>query len=164
MIGTRGRQEVATLQCTLYTVQSVQASERLRSVKKSSLRMPLHLFLDVQHCNENPINVFLFWELCGLSPNFHVHVSACVCQRFIDSQDPSTYFPAAEQAQADQSWEYECGNQDCGRAIPFLAIFVSNFRYCVFVVSIPLYFILYLLVKGEKTAFTLDIAQRLIDV
>jgi hypothetical protein len=27
------------------------------------------------HCNENPINVFLFWELRGLSPNFHIHVS-----------------------------------------------------------------------------------------
>jgi hypothetical protein len=39
----------------------------------------------------------------------------CVCERFIYSQNPSTYFPAAEQA--DQSWEYkkpsqtfECGN------------------------------------------------------
>jgi hypothetical protein len=27
------------------------------------------------HCNENPIDVFLFWELHGLSPNFHIHVS-----------------------------------------------------------------------------------------
>ncbi len=27
------------------------------------------------HCNENPIHVFLFWELRGLSPNFHIHVS-----------------------------------------------------------------------------------------
>jgi hypothetical protein len=27
------------------------------------------------HCNENPINVFLFWELRDLSPNFHIHVS-----------------------------------------------------------------------------------------
>ena len=26
------------------------------------------------HCNENPIYVFLFWELRGLSPNFHIHV------------------------------------------------------------------------------------------
>jgi hypothetical protein len=25
-------------------------------------------------CNENPIYVFLFWELLGLSPNFHIHV------------------------------------------------------------------------------------------
>jgi hypothetical protein len=25
------------------------------------------------HCNENPIYVFLFWELRGLSPNLHFH-------------------------------------------------------------------------------------------
>ncbi len=38
-------------------------------------------------------------------------------------------------------WEYinssethECENWDWGRAIPFLGIFVSNFRYCVFAV------------------------------
>ncbi len=27
------------------------------------------------HCNENFIYLFLFWELCGLSPNLHIHVS-----------------------------------------------------------------------------------------
>jgi hypothetical protein len=27
------------------------------------------------HCKENPIYVFLFWELLSLSPNFHTHVS-----------------------------------------------------------------------------------------
>jgi hypothetical protein len=27
------------------------------------------------HCNVNPIFLFLFWELSGLSPNFHRHVS-----------------------------------------------------------------------------------------
>jgi hypothetical protein len=27
------------------------------------------------HCNEDPIYVFLFWELPSLSPNFHIHVS-----------------------------------------------------------------------------------------
>jgi hypothetical protein len=27
------------------------------------------------HCNENHIYVFLFWELRGVSPNFHIHVS-----------------------------------------------------------------------------------------
>jgi hypothetical protein len=27
------------------------------------------------HCKENLIYVFLFWELRGLSPNFHIHVS-----------------------------------------------------------------------------------------
>ncbi len=29
----------------------------------------------IMQCKENPIYVFLFWELCGLSPNFHIHVS-----------------------------------------------------------------------------------------
>jgi hypothetical protein len=27
------------------------------------------------HCKETPIYVFLFWESCGRSPNFHIHVS-----------------------------------------------------------------------------------------
>jgi hypothetical protein len=27
------------------------------------------------HCNENPLYVFLFWELRGFSLNFHIHVS-----------------------------------------------------------------------------------------
>jgi hypothetical protein len=27
------------------------------------------------HCNENLSYVFFFWELHGLSPNFHIHVS-----------------------------------------------------------------------------------------
>jgi hypothetical protein len=30
---------------------------------------------DAPHCNANPIYVFLFWELRGLSPNFHKYVS-----------------------------------------------------------------------------------------
>jgi hypothetical protein len=45
------------------------------------------------HCNENPIYVFLFWELRGLSPNFHIHVTV---GDFIYSQDRSTYFPSVE--------------------------------------------------------------------
>jgi hypothetical protein len=51
-------------------------------------------------------------------------------------------FPPAEQA--DPSWEYiirsqthECGNWDLGPDIPFLGIFVSNFRHFVFAVRIP---------------------------
>ena len=31
-------------------------------------------FLDA-HCNNSPVYVFLFWELRGLSPNFHIHGS-----------------------------------------------------------------------------------------
>ncbi len=82
------------------------------------------------HGNENPIYVFLFWELRSRSPNFHIHVS--VNDLYIPRMDP--HFPAAEYA--DRSWEYinrsqahECGSWDCGRAIPFLVIFISNFQY-----------------------------------
>ncbi len=40
-----------------------------QEVRPSSLSSPW------VHCNENPIYVFFFWELHGLSPNFHIHVS-----------------------------------------------------------------------------------------
>jgi hypothetical protein len=29
------------------------------------------------HCTANPIYVFLFWALHGLSPNFQIYVSVC---------------------------------------------------------------------------------------
>jgi hypothetical protein len=41
------------------------------------------------HYDENPIYVFLFWELCGLRPNVHIHVS--VSNLYIPSYR-STYF------------------------------------------------------------------------
>jgi hypothetical protein len=37
--------------------------------------MVADLYKCILHYNENPIYVFLFWELRGLSPNFHIHVS-----------------------------------------------------------------------------------------
>ncbi len=46
---------------------------RLSGVKKHEI--VLARARSVQHCNENPIYVFLFWELRGLSPNLHIHVS-----------------------------------------------------------------------------------------
>jgi hypothetical protein len=41
------------------------------------------------HCNENPIYVFLFWELVGLSPSFHIHVS--VIDLYIPRIDPHVF-------------------------------------------------------------------------
>ncbi len=63
-----------------------------------------------------------------------------MCRRAIYIFPGSVYiFPPAEQA--DPSWEYiirlqtnECGNWDWGHDIPFLRIFVSNFRHFVFAV------------------------------
>jgi hypothetical protein len=79
----------------------------------------------------------LFWELRGLSPNFHIHVS--VSDLYIPRIGPHTYLPAEEQA--DRLWGYihrsqthEYGNCDCGRAIPFLEISVSNFQNLCFAV------------------------------
>jgi hypothetical protein len=37
--------------------------------------MKIYHAVSCLHCNENPIYVFLFWELRGLSHNFHIHVS-----------------------------------------------------------------------------------------
>jgi hypothetical protein len=51
------------------------------------------------HCNEIPFMNF-FFGICAASVPTHIHV----CERFINSQDQSTYFPAAEEA--DRSWEY----------------------------------------------------------
>jgi hypothetical protein len=68
---------------------------------------------------------------------------SCVCERFIYSHDRSTYFPAAECVY--RLWEYinrtpkhECRNCDCGRAVPFLEIYVSNFQYSIFAVHLAM--------------------------
>ncbi len=42
----------------------------------------------VIHCNENPIYVFLFWELRGLSTNFHIHVSVSDLYMYIPRISP----------------------------------------------------------------------------
>ncbi len=52
---------------------------------KLTINVPVYMARDViifmranpfwAHCKENPIYVFLFWELRGLSPNFHVYMS-----------------------------------------------------------------------------------------
>ncbi len=64
------------------------------------------------------------------------------CERFINFQDRSTYFPAAEKEDwlldtyINRPRTYECGNRDWGRAIPFLGeylfrIFVIVSLQCV---------------------------------
>jgi hypothetical protein len=87
------------------------------------------------HCNGNSIYVFLFWELRGLSPNFHIHVS--VNDLYIPRIGPHI----SSSRKADPSWEYiihsqthECGNWDWSPDISFLGIFFSNFRHFVFAV------------------------------
>ncbi len=45
------------------------------------------------HCKENPIYVFLFWELRDLSPNFHIHVT--VSDLYIPRMGPLHIFPCS---------------------------------------------------------------------
>jgi hypothetical protein len=56
---------------------------------------------------------------------------SCVFERFIFSQDRSTYFPASEYADRPTEYinlirKYECRSWDCGSAVLFLKIYVSN--------------------------------------
>jgi hypothetical protein len=65
------------------------------------------------HCNENPFDVFPEKELCGLSPNFHIHVSVS------DLYIPRIGLHISSSRIGRPSWEYincsqtqECGNWD----------------------------------------------------
>ncbi len=63
----------------------------LRQNNKSTVRL-FNILTCILHCTENPIYVFLFWELRGFSSNFYIQVSVCD----LYSQDRSTLFPAAK--------------------------------------------------------------------
>ncbi len=93
------------------------------------------------------------WRRHTLQRQFHLHIPflgiaqpqpqfphSCVFERFIYSQDKSTYF--LQQNRQNHrgnmyiicSQTHECGNWDWGPDIPFLGIFVSNVRHFVFAV------------------------------
>jgi hypothetical protein len=55
-------------------------------LRRLHLHGPLPSAIWYTHCNEKPIYVFLHWELRGLSPNFHIHVS--VSDLYISSIGP----------------------------------------------------------------------------
>ncbi len=97
-------------------------------------------FSATQHCNENPIHVrgIPEKELSSLSPNFHIHVS--VSYLYIAKMYPHISCSRIGRPILGiykfigHSQTHEYGNLDWDRAIPFLRIFVSNIRYCVFAV------------------------------
>ncbi len=85
------------------------------------------------HCNENYIYVFLFWKLRGLNPNFHIHMS--VRNLYIPKIGPHISCRRMGRSivgiykSLTDTWMWKLGR---GRAIPFLGIFVSNFRHWFF--------------------------------
>jgi hypothetical protein len=58
---------------------------------------------------------------------------SCICERFIYSHDRSTYFAAIYKSLTDTV--HKCRNWEQGRAVSFLGIFFSNFRYSVLAVE-----------------------------
>ncbi len=73
---------------------------------------PIWFVLDT-HCNESTIYVFLFWELLGLRPNCHVHVS--VSDLYISRIGPHILLQQNRQIDrgnvyVNRSQTHECGN------------------------------------------------------
>ena len=71
---------------------------------------------------------FMYSQKFSVSKFLHSYI----CERFIHFLDRSVYFAVAKYVGG--SWEYinrsqthECGNWDCGRAIPFLGILIGIF-------------------------------------
>ncbi len=106
-------------------------------------KVSLQISLFTAHCNENPIYVFLFWELSVLS----VPISTFM---FLWAIYTVCIFPGSVHIfscsrigrpivviykSLTDTWMW---NWDCGRTSPFLGIFVSNFQYCVFAVHTKL--------------------------
>ncbi len=114
---------------TVTAIQNTIACPTTHSVRKvvhallhiktfGNERVVHDILMNVAHCNENPIYVFLIWEIRGLSLNVYIHVS--MSDLYIPRIGP--HFSCS----SDRWWEYknrsqthECGNWDCGHAIPF---------------------------------------------
>ncbi len=85
------------------------------------------IFCDIYCCNENPIYVFLFWELRGLSTNFHIHVS--VSDLHISRIGPHIFLQQNKQTDPGNirnlSQIYECRNWETEHYNSVLEITVS---------------------------------------
>jgi hypothetical protein len=82
------------------------------------------ILLTKVHCKEDPIYVFTEMKLRGLVPNSYIHVSVS------DLYITTIGLPIV----LNRSQIHECRNWERGRAVSFLGIIDSNFRYRVFAV------------------------------
>jgi hypothetical protein len=87
---------------------------------------------NTQHCNKNPIYVFPEKELHSLSPNFHIHVSDLyipMIDHILSCSRIGIPIVGIYKSRTD-IWMWKLGLSP-----PFLGIFVSKFRYCLFAVK-----------------------------
>jgi hypothetical protein len=104
----------AGLQSLIYTLQQAYREMGLLLLLGMLHYITHNFFAEITvHCKGNSVYIFLFWELRGLGPNFHIHVS--VSDLYIPRIGP--HISSAEKA--DPSWEYiihsqthECANWD----------------------------------------------------
>ncbi len=92
------------------------------------------------YCNGNSVYIFLFWELLGLSPNFHIHVS--VSDLYIPRIGPHIS-SSREGRSVVGNWEYiirsqthECGNWYWYPNIPFWQYLFQIFSFKVSIFGI----------------------------
>ncbi len=80
--------------------------------------------------------LFMYFQrskLCGLSPNFHNHVS--VSDLYIPTVGPPIFCSSIGRpivgvyVHVNRSQKHDCRTWEWGCAVSFLEIFVSNFRY-----------------------------------
>ncbi len=115
---------IERLKHLLYRVQQTQKS-RLVYISSTATKIPFMYFCI---------------PFLGIARPQSQFPHSCVCGRFIYSQDRSAYFLQQYRqigGGINRSQTHECGNWESGRAILFLGIFVSNFRYCFFAVCTP---------------------------
>jgi hypothetical protein len=75
------------------------------------------------YCKENPIYVFLLWELRGLSPNFYIHMSVS------DLYNSCSKIGISIVGIYNRSQTYECGN--CGNVAGQFLFWEYLFQFSV---------------------------------
>ncbi len=91
--------------------------------------------LECPHCQEDPISIFPEIKLRGPNPSVYIHISVS------DLYIPTIGLPILLQSilgiyKSLTDTVYECINCEWGRAVSFLGIFFSYFRYCIFAVHL----------------------------
>jgi hypothetical protein len=104
-VGKEPNQTIARKPCPLYPIQySLTSLHPLAFVSKHTQSQSMIIFRTLYrtaHYKGNPIYVFLFWKLRGLSPNFHIHVS--VIDLYIPRTGPHI---SLQQNRQIRSWKY----------------------------------------------------------
>ncbi len=65
----------AQLAAAQYVMLQLVAGHLKASQQIAAQLTAAQLVAGTMHCYGNPISVKVFWELRGLSPNFHIHVN-----------------------------------------------------------------------------------------